>query len=48
MSIQIESDWWKSLFDEVYLMTDARSVRDDALTTMSSICAEDRGATHWH
>jgi D-alanine-D-alanine ligase len=32
MSIQVESDWWKSLFDEVYLMTDARSVCDDALT----------------
>lgn len=32
MSIQIESDWWKSLFDEVYLMTDARSVCDETLT----------------
>lgn len=32
MSIQVEPDWWKSLFDEVYLMTDARSVCDDALT----------------
>jgi D-alanine-D-alanine ligase len=32
MSIQVESDWWKSLFDEVYLMTDARTVGDDALT----------------
>lgn len=32
MSIQVEFDWWKSLFDEVYLITDARSVCDDALT----------------
>ncbi len=32
MSIHVEPDWWKSLFDEVYLMTDARSVRNDALT----------------
>jgi D-alanine-D-alanine ligase len=32
MSIQIDPDWWKSLFDEVYLVTDARSVCDDALT----------------
>lgn len=32
MSLQAEPDWWKSLFDEVYLMTDARSVCDDALT----------------
>ncbi len=32
MSLQVEPDWWKSLFDEVYLMTDARSVCNDALT----------------
>lgn len=32
MRIQATADWWKTLFDEVYLMTDARSVCDDALT----------------
>jgi D-alanine-D-alanine ligase len=32
MNIKVTPDWWKSLFDEVYLMTDARSVCDDALT----------------
>jgi D-alanine-D-alanine ligase len=32
MTITINPDWWKTLFDEVYLLTDARSVCDDALT----------------
>ena len=32
MSIEVDSDWWKTLFDGVYLKTDARSVCDDALT----------------
>lgn len=32
MSIKVEPDWWKTLFDEVYLKTDARSVGDDELT----------------
>jgi hypothetical protein len=26
MSIKVDPDWWKTLFDEVYLLTDARSV----------------------
>lgn len=26
MAIQVDPDWWKEIFDEVYLMTDARSV----------------------
>jgi len=30
--IPIRPDWWKTLFDEVYLLTDARSVCDQALT----------------
>jgi D-alanine-D-alanine ligase len=30
--IPIRPDWWKTLFDEVYLITDARSVCDEALT----------------
>lgn len=32
MSIKVDPDWWKSLFDEMYLLTDARTVDDDDLT----------------
>jgi len=32
MSIEVDPDWWKTLFDDVYLTTDARSVCDDDLT----------------
>ena len=32
MRIDVKPDWWKTLFDDVYLITDARSVCDDALT----------------
>lgn len=32
--IEVDPDWWKSLFDEVYLLTDARSVCDDTLTRL--------------
>ncbi len=32
MGIQVDQDWWKTLFDEVYLLTDARSVCDEDLT----------------
>ena len=32
MTIDVNADWWKTLFDEVYLLTDARSVCDDDLT----------------
>jgi len=32
MNIQIDKDWWKDIFDEVYLQTDARSVCDESLT----------------
>ena len=32
MSIQVDDNWWKGLFDEVYLLTDARSVCDEKLT----------------
>jgi D-alanine-D-alanine ligase len=32
MAIIVDPDWWRTLFDEVYLITDARSVCDDALT----------------
>lgn len=32
MSIQVDPAWWKSLFDEIYLLTDARSVCDPRIT----------------
>lgn len=32
MTITVDPEWWKDLFDEVYLLTDARSVCDNALT----------------
>jgi D-alanine-D-alanine ligase len=30
--IQFDPEWWKTLFDETYLITDARTVCDEALT----------------
>ena len=40
MKIDVSPDWWKSLFDEVYLQTDARSVCDDLITSreVDAIC----------
>lgn len=32
MSIHVNPDWWKTLFDETYLLTDARSVDDLEIT----------------
>ncbi len=32
MRTDVDPDWWKELFDEVYLRTDARSVCDDDVT----------------
>lgn len=32
MGIEVDPDWWKTLFDEVYLTTDARSINDDEIT----------------
>jgi hypothetical protein len=32
MTIDVDPDWWKTLFDEVYLMTDARSVGRRTIT----------------
>ena len=32
MTIDVETEWWKTLFDGIYLKTDARSVCDEALT----------------
>jgi len=32
MGIDVSPDWWQSLFDEIYLITDARSVCDAEVT----------------
>lgn len=32
MKFDVDPEWWKDLFDEVYLKTDARSVCDDDVT----------------
>jgi D-alanine-D-alanine ligase len=32
MGIEINKNWWKDIFDEIYLQTDARSVCDEDLT----------------
>ena len=34
MKNQIDSDWWKDIFDDIYLLTDARSVCNKELTRM--------------
>ena len=34
MPIEVDPDWWKTLFDDIYLMTDARSVDDESLTRL--------------
>ena len=39
--INVNPDWWKSLFDEVYLLTDARSVCNDEVTQreVEAVCS---------
>ena len=32
MSTQVDDNWWQDLFDEIYLLTDARSVCNEYLT----------------
>jgi D-alanine-D-alanine ligase len=32
MTIDVDPDWWKTLFDDVYLVTDARSINDETIT----------------
>jgi D-alanine-D-alanine ligase len=32
MKIKVNGDWWKTMFDETYLLTDARSVCNDEIT----------------
>ncbi len=34
MEIKADPQWWKSLFDGIYLLTDARSVRDEEITRL--------------
>ena len=34
MSLKIDPDWWKTMFDDVYLLTDARSVCNNDITRM--------------
>ena len=34
MTIEVDPDWWKTMFDDVYLLTDARSVGDETLTRL--------------
>jgi D-alanine-D-alanine ligase len=33
MNIKVTSDWWKHIFDEMYLITDGRSVCNEMLTS---------------
>ncbi len=40
MKIQVDDSWWKDLFDEIYLLTDARSVCDENLTRQEVNCLE--------
>jgi D-alanine-D-alanine ligase len=32
VTTKVSDDWWKSMFDEIYLVTDARSVCDEEIT----------------
>jgi D-alanine-D-alanine ligase len=34
MAIEVNPEWWKTLFDDIYLITDARSVCDTELTRL--------------
>lgn len=34
MTIKVDPDWWKTMFDDIYLLTDARSVCDETLTRL--------------
>jgi D-alanine-D-alanine ligase len=39
--IKVNPDWWKSLFDEIYLLTDARSVCNEEVTQreVEAVCS---------
>jgi hypothetical protein len=34
ISTKIPADWWKTMFDEFYLLTDARSIGDKSKFTL--------------
>jgi len=34
MTIKVDPEWWKKLFDELYLITDSRSVCDNGITRL--------------
>ncbi len=38
MTIDVDKEWWRTLFDELYLKTDARSVCDEDLTRREIDC----------
>jgi D-alanine-D-alanine ligase len=41
MIMEVNPNWWQTLFDEMYLITDARSVDDDQLTRQEVTFVED-------
>ena len=41
MSIQVDDNWWQELFDEIYLLTDARSVCNENLTRQEVVFHEE-------
>jgi D-alanine-D-alanine ligase len=41
MSIKVDNNWWRDLFDEIYLLTDARSVCNEKLTNQEVDFLED-------
>lgn len=36
MKVTVDPDWWKTLFDEIYLITDSRTVCNDERTRMET------------
>ena len=40
MDIAVDPEWWKTLFDEIYLLTDARSIKDSEATRreVNAVC----------
>lgn len=41
MSIKVDDNWWRDLFDEIYLLSDARSVCNEKLTSQEVNFLED-------
>jgi D-alanine-D-alanine ligase len=40
MTIEVDDNWWKDIFDEIYLLTDARSVCVENITRQEVNCLE--------